>query len=123
MARFNVIMATVIDGLIKAFGEVVRRTSRPPSRGAEFHSVHRWRADGKLWNYNDTAHGGWGASRHGDGSGPFKTMSHGDCKDIPVEIVEALYPIRIDELSLRADSGWRRSCARRAGHGTALHCA
>jgi len=31
-------------------------------------------------------------------------MSHGDCKDIPVEIVEALYPIRVEEVSLRTDS-------------------
>ncbi len=121
MARFNVIMATVIDGLIKAFGEVV-----PENVAAAHHAAQNsiqftgWRADGKLWNYNDTAHGGWGASRSGDGSGPFKTMSHGDCKDIPVEIVEALYPIRIDELSLRADFGGAGRA--RGGLGTVRRC-
>jgi N-methylhydantoinase B len=121
MARFNVIMATVIDGLIKAFGEVV-----PANVAAAHHAAQNSiqftgrRPNGKLWNYNDTAHGGWGASSHGDGSGPFKTMSHGDCKDIPVEIVEALYPIRIDELALRTDSGGAGRA--RGGLGTVRRC-
>jgi N-methylhydantoinase B len=121
MARFNVIMATVIDGLIKAFGEAV-----PNSVAAAHHAAQNSiqftgrRANGKLWNYNDTAHGGWGASNGTDGSGPFKTMSHGDCKDIPVEIVEALYPIRIDEVSLRQDSGGAGK--HRGGLGTVRRC-
>jgi N-methylhydantoinase B len=121
MARFNVIMATVIDGLIKAFGEAV-----PDNVAAAHHAAQNSiqftgrRANGRLWNYNDTAHGGWGASVGSDGSGPFKTMSHGDCKDIPVEIVEALYPIRIDEVSLRQDSGG--AGRRRGGLGTVRRC-
>jgi N-methylhydantoinase B len=121
MARFNVIMATVIDGLIKAFGEAV-----PNNVAAAHHAAQNSiqftgrRANGKLWNYNDTAHGGWGASIGSDGSGPFKTMSHGDCKDIPVEIVEALYPIRIDEVSLRQDSGGAGK--HRGGLGTVRRC-
>jgi N-methylhydantoinase B len=121
MARFNVIMATVIDGLIKAFGEAV-----PANVAAAHHAAQNSiqftgrRANGKLWNYNDTAHGGWGASLGSDGSGPFKTMSHGDCKDIPVEIVEALYPIRVDEVSLREDSGGAGK--HRGGLGTVRRC-
>jgi N-methylhydantoinase B len=121
MARFNVIMATVIDGLIKAFGEVV-----PENVAAAHHAAQNSiqftgrRANGKLWNYNDTGHGGWGASSRGDGSGPFKTLSHGDCKDIPVEIVEALYPIRIEELALRTDSGGAGRT--RGGLGTVRRC-
>jgi N-methylhydantoinase B len=121
MARFNVIMATVIDGLIRAFGKAV-----PENVAAAHHAAQNSiqftgrRADGKMWNYNDTAHGGWGASLGGDGSGPFKTMSHGDCKDIPVEIVEALYPIRIEEVSLRIDSAG--AGRRRGGLGTVRRC-
>lgn len=104
-ARFNIIMSTVIDGLIRAFGGVV------PQRVAGGHHAAQnsmmftgYRADRRRWAYNDTAHGGWGAFATGDGSGPSKTMSHGDCKDIPVEIVEATYPIRVEEVSLRTDS-------------------
>jgi N-methylhydantoinase B len=121
MARFNVIMATVIDGLIKAFGKAV-----PENVAAAHHAAQNSiqftgrRAGGRMWNYNDTAHGGWGASQGGDGSGPFKTMSHGDCKDIPVEIVEALYPIRIEEVSLRTDSAGAGK--HRGGLGTVRRC-
>ncbi len=121
MARFNVIMATVIDGLIRAFGKAV-----PENVAAAHHAAQNSiqftgrRADGKIWNYNDTAHGGWGASVAGDGSGPFKTMSHGDCKDIPVEIVEALYPIRIEEVSLRTNSAGAGKM--RGGLGTVRRC-
>src|SRR5690606_40936562 len=46
-----------------------------------------------------------GASDRGDGPGPFKTLSHGDTKDIPVEIVESLYPLHVNKLALRRDSG------------------
>lgn len=104
-ARFNIIMSTVIDGLIRAFGEVV-----PDRISAGHHAAQNsmmftgHRADRRRWAYNDTAHGGWGAFATGDGSGPSKTMSHGDCKDIPVEIVESTYPLRVEEVSLRTDS-------------------
>jgi N-methylhydantoinase B len=50
-------------------------------------------------------HGGWGASLGHDGPGPYKTMAHGDTLDIPVEMQEALYPIRIESQHLRMDSG------------------
>ncbi|HMN82438.1 MAG TPA: hydantoinase B/oxoprolinase family protein [Burkholderiaceae bacterium] len=104
-ARFNIIMSTVIDGLIRAFAQ-----ASPGSVAAGHHAAQNsmmfsgYRRDRRRWTYNDTAHGGWGASLHGDGGGPYKTMSHGDCKDIPVEIVESLYPLRVDEVSMRIDS-------------------
>ncbi|MFM9969952.1 MAG: hydantoinase B/oxoprolinase family protein [Burkholderiales bacterium] len=59
----------------------------------------------QLFHCNSTMHGGWGASKGHDGPGPYKTMAHGDTLDIPVEMQEALYPIRIESQSLRIDSG------------------
>jgi N-methylhydantoinase B len=32
-------------------------------------------------------------------------MAHGDTLDVPVEVQEALYPLRVDRLQFRADSG------------------
>ena len=40
-----------------------------------------------------------------DGSGPYRTMAHGDTRIIPLELQEALMPFRIEEFSLREDSG------------------
>jgi N-methylhydantoinase B len=63
------------------------------------------RANGALWSCNDSGHGGWGACADHDGAGPFRTMAHGDTRIIPIELQEALYPIRIEEFVLRQDGG------------------
>ena len=62
-------------------------------------------ANGKPFDCHTCGYGGWGASAHGDGAGPFRTMAHGDTRLIPMELQEALYPLRIEELALRPDSG------------------
>lgn len=104
-ARWNVPMSSVIDVIVRAFGEVA------PGAGAAGHHAAQNSLqfvgrgdDGRVWQHHDTAHGGWGALPDADGTGPFKTMAHGDCRDIPAEIVEALYPLRLEEVTLRTDS-------------------
>jgi N-methylhydantoinase B len=59
---------------------------------------------GRLFSHLDTAHGGWGGSIGRDGSGPFKTLAHGDTLDVPVEVQEALYPLKVDYFGFRPDS-------------------
>jgi len=61
-------------------------------------------ADGTPFQCYDSGHGGWGASAGHDGSGPFRTMAHGDSRIIPVELQESMYPYRLEEFSLREDS-------------------
>ncbi|MGH7087595.1 MAG: hydantoinase B/oxoprolinase family protein, partial [Stellaceae bacterium] len=63
------------------------------------------RPDGTFFNCIDSAHGGWGGCAAHDGSGPFRTMAHGDTRIIPMELQETIYPYRYEELSLRTDSG------------------
>jgi N-methylhydantoinase B len=60
--------------------------------------------DGRFFSFFDTAHGGWGGSAHGDGGGPYKTIRHADNKDIPVETLEALYPLLVEKYQWRTDS-------------------
>ncbi len=54
---------------------------------------------------------GWGAYEGGDGSNGLINYGGGDLKNIPVEVLESRYPIRVHEYSLRPDSGgagrWR----------------
>ena len=59
---------------------------------------------GAFFNFFDTAHGGWGGSVHGDGVGPYKTITHADTKDIPVETIEALYPLAVERYEWRMDT-------------------
>ena len=106
MALYPMPFPTVIDVIIKALEGVL------PERvtGAHFGSYSSLRLlgrrdNGALWSCNDSGHGGWGACSDHDGAGPFRTMAHGDTRIIPVELQEALYPIRIEEFTLRQDCG------------------
>jgi len=113
MGLYSIPFPTVIDAIIKALEPAL------PHRvtGAHFGTFSSVRFFGKrldngaLFNCNDSGHGGWGACATHDGTGPFRTMAHGDTRIIPVELQESMYPYRIEEFCLRQDSGgpgtWR----------------
>jgi N-methylhydantoinase B len=97
---------TVIDAIIKALENALPR--RVPGAHFGTHSGVRFygrRADGSFFDTHDSGHGGWGACATHDGSGPFRTMAHGDTRIIPLELQEFWMPFRIEEFSLREDSG------------------
>ncbi|HEY4135797.1 MAG TPA: hydantoinase B/oxoprolinase family protein, partial [Alphaproteobacteria bacterium] len=105
MGNYSMPFPTVIDAVIKTLEKAL------PDRvtGGHFgtHSGFRLygkRADGKAFDGHDSGHGGWGACATHDGSGPFRTMAHGDTRLIPIELQESLLPFRIESFSLRADS-------------------
>ena len=107
MGGYSTPLPTVIDTIVKAL------VSAAPEHVAAGHhgnfGIHSFTGrhpnTGELYQCNGTTHGGWGASLGHDGPGPYKTMSHGDTLDVPVEMQEALYPIRIESQTLRPDSG------------------
>ena len=106
MARYSTPLATVIDTIIRCVAPAV------PDRVAGGHHAsmgsHRFQGlnpnTGRLYTHLDTAHGGWGGSQGKDGSGPFKTLAHGDTLDVPIEVQEALYGLQVDSIGFRADS-------------------
>jgi len=61
---------------------------------------------------------GWGAGYGHDGENGLINYGAGDLKNIPVEVVESKYPIRIREYGLRVDSG---GCGRWRG-GLGISC-
>jgi N-methylhydantoinase B len=107
MGRYNMPLPTVIDSIIKAL-ETAMPDRVAGGHFGTFSSVQfsgRHADSGRLFQCNDSGHGGWGGVLGADGSGPFRTMAHGDTRIIPVEVQEALYPIRVDQFALRPDSG------------------
>jgi N-methylhydantoinase B len=97
---------TVIDAVIKALEKAL--PERVPGGHFGTHSGVRFygrRANGSFFDTHDSGHGGWGACATHDGAGPFRTMAHGDTRIIPLELQESLMPFRIEEFSLREDSG------------------
>jgi N-methylhydantoinase B len=107
LGMYSSTLPTVVDTILKAMVPVV------PDRLAAAHhgtmGIHAFDGanpkTGQLFQNLETIHGGWGASNRRDGPGPFKTINHGDTRDVPVEAVEALYPLRIDYIRFRPDSG------------------
>jgi N-methylhydantoinase B len=106
MGNYSTPFPTVIDGVIKALEQAL--PARVPGGHFGTHSgirFHGRRADGSFFGTHDSGHGGWGACATRDGSGPFRTMAHGDTRIIPLELQETYLPVRIEEFSLREDSG------------------
>jgi N-methylhydantoinase B len=106
MGNYSTPFPTVIDAVIKALEQAL--PERVPGGHFGTHSgvrFHGRRADGTFFGTHDSGHGGWGACATHDGSGPYRTMAHGDTRIIPLELQETYLPLRIEEFTLRADSG------------------
>lgn len=97
-------LPTVVDTIIAAMVAVLPERVAAGHHGSfNIHGFHGvWK--GLPFNVFDTLHGGWGGSLQGDGVGPYKTITHADTKDIPIETLEALYPVRVEEYTWRIDS-------------------
>jgi N-methylhydantoinase B len=59
---------------------------------------------GRKYYTADTVLGGWGAQPDSDGFSPLKTVTHGDTRQVPVEIEEMLYPLICERHEWRPDS-------------------
>lgn len=113
MGLYSAPLPTVIDTVVKALVDAA-----PDHVAAAHHGnfcIHSLagidpRTGEPFYNLS-AADGGWGASRGHDGPAHYKTMSHGDTLAIPIEVQEALYPLRIARWQVRQDSAgageWR----------------
>lgn len=107
LGSYSASLATVVDCIQHALIDAA------PDRLAAGHhgtmGTHAWEGTDprhrELFSNLESSHGGWGASRGHDGNGPYKTMSHGDTRDVPLEVQEALYPLHVEYCRLRDDSG------------------
>jgi N-methylhydantoinase B len=106
MGNYNRCFPTVIDAVIRAFEKALpeRVTGGHFGHFAALRFMGR-RPDGTPLDCIDGGWGGWGAGFDHDGTGPFRTMAHGDSRIIPIELQETMYPFRIEEMSLWQDSG------------------
>ncbi len=106
MARYSAPISTVVDTIVHALAHAAPRmiaAGHHASMGSHrFQGVHP--ETGMLFSHLDTALGGWGGSHDRDGSGPFKTLAHGDTMDVPVEVQELLYGLHLDKIGFRQDS-------------------
>lgn len=65
----------------------------------------RRESTGQFWLAIESYGGGFGATSSDDGYGPLKSFIHGDNPGIPIELLEARFPLRIRSTRLRRESG------------------
>lgn len=96
MGFWHQTIGTTIDLVFKAIGSELPALV-PAGHHANFAGLTfiGRRDDGAVWNAQVTVGGGFGASKDRDGFGPLKTLGHGDNTDIPVELIEGRFPLRV----------------------------
>jgi N-methylhydantoinase B len=111
LSYWNNTITTIIDLVFRAIGEKCPDLV-PAGHHATFgiFMFFGQNADGGWWMFVDTAHGGRGGHKDGEGFSPLKTMGHGDTKDIPVEVTERRFPLICHSYGFRPGTG-----------GTGLH--
>ncbi|MGW2113206.1 hydantoinase B/oxoprolinase family protein, partial [Streptomyces sp. NPDC001948] len=59
---------------------------------------------GKLFVSQEATVGGWGAWESSDGESCLINNVNGSLRDMPVEVLETLFPVRVEEYAIRPDS-------------------
>ena len=67
-----------------------------------FFSVDRKRGQ---WMSIEATAGGWGGRNDGDGQSALINLVNGSFRNIPAEVMETKFPVRLEEFAIRPDSG------------------
>ncbi len=101
------VQPTVVDTILAALAAAL--PDRVPAAHHGVYGIHTLTGhhpeSGERFFCLDAMSGGWGACAGDDGPSALRSVSHGDVRDVPVEIQEALFPYRITAKRLRCDSG------------------
>ena len=97
---------SVVDTILRAFADVLPdRVSAGHHGTYSVHVIDGLLGQGRWFQHIESAVGGWGAFRGRDGTGPFRSMAHGDTLEVPIELQESAHPYRLEWFVLRQDSG------------------
>jgi N-methylhydantoinase B len=106
LSWYNTTLPTMIDLFLRAIGEQLPSLVPAGHHGAFWGMTLAGQDDdGAYWTYLSGANGGFGGSEEADGFGPLRTLMHGDNPDIPLEIIEAQYPVRFHRQRILREAG------------------
>ncbi len=98
---------TAVDLIFRAIGsahpELVPAGHHGTVSGVFFTGTRE--TTGEFWLAIESYGGGFGATSARDGYGPLKSFIHGDNPGIPIELLEARFPLRIRSTRLRREAG------------------
>jgi N-methylhydantoinase B len=108
-SSLGMLIDLVVRALAPALPERVAAASYGDSMIVQFAGDHP--RTGEPYVTLEATVGGWGAWRGGDGEAALINNVNGSLRDLPIEVVETLYPVRVNEYRIRPDSGgageWR----------------
>ncbi len=97
----------VATAVLRAFAEVVPERIPASYYGVTFnHAVNIRHEDGRRQVYFDAEVGGWGGHPEGDGPSGLSAGFHNQ-QNTPIEMIEAIYPLRFEHYGFLPDSGGR----------------
>ena len=94
---------TVMKALSKALPDTVIAAHYGNLAGCMFFGTDP--RTGQLYIHQEPENGGWGAGPHGDGESALIFSLDGDTRNIPAEVIENRFPLRMERHELRQDSG------------------
>ncbi|MFD5436304.1 hydantoinase B/oxoprolinase family protein [Kitasatospora sp. NPDC127067] len=100
-------LGLVIDLVVKALAPAVPARAAAASYGdsmiVQFTGTDP--RNGRLFVSQEATVGGWGAWQTDDGESCLINNVNGSLRDMPVEVLETLFPVRVTEYAVRPDSG------------------
>ena len=98
MSLWTVSIKTIVDVIYRAYAQAIPNAVPAAHHGSMgIYSFSGYNPETKRrFSTADTALGGWGAVYNHDGFSPLKTVTHGDTKQVPMEVEEALYPLLLE---------------------------
>lgn len=100
-------LGLVIDLVVKALAPAVPARAAAASYGdsmiVQFTGTDP--RNGRLFVSQEATVGGWGGWQTDDGESCLINNVNGSLRDMPVEVLETLFPVRVTEYAIRTDSG------------------
>jgi N-methylhydantoinase B len=107
MSLWTVTIKTIVDTILQAISKAAPHLVPGAHHGAMgvfiFAGVDP--VTGQKYSTVDSTLGGWGGQPENDGFSPLKTVTHGDTRQVPVEVEETFWPLLVDRYVWRPDSG------------------
>lgn len=104
---YGIILMTLCDVIFKALHEAIP-DQIPAAHYCDVCAVFIYGTDprtGRPYMQVEPEGGGWGAFANRDGENVLIAIADGDTRNVPVEVLETRFPLRVERYEVRQDSG------------------